>query len=410
MGSTETKPLFFAINSENSLFKSFFAENYQLLKELKHPELGECQVFKHKSQPELVISKCLSGFLAENAEILFDFSKISDNFLRILHISRSSEQIFCGNRKRTAIFCEFFAYTLENELQRRAKDLDFLKESELWYLLQTLVISGAVLQAKSQHFRGFLSASSIFLTENGRLKLMPPAFFCYEASNYMRILADSKEKWLLSPILLQGLRNNQAFVKHNEVKSDVFICGLIALYAASLCNVRDFFDYKQKIFNRNDCETLLLSLRNKYSQLFVNILFEMIQENEENRPDFQELELILRNHQPQEIMRRNTQFLEKPSTYYVNFQQFCGNSSDFSRKLVKISPEITRFRPVFVSPQRIYSPTARILNESPISERKNAKNLDISAEMREELRFLRENIEKALERTNRNINKYQEMV
>lgn len=419
MGSTETKPLFSSINSDSSLFRKTFAKSYELLKEIKDPNLGECQVFKHKSRPELVISKSLSEIHAQNGLIFTDFSRKNDSFLAILHLSSTNEQIFCGSGKQIAIYCEYFSYTLEKELQRRAKDMEFLNESELWYILNTLISCGAVLQAQNQYFNGFLSVSTIFLTEKGHLKLMPPLFFAHEPTHYVRILSNYKEKGLLSPALLQCLREKQLFARDNKVKSDVFICGLIVLYAASLCNVGDFFDYKQKIFNFQDCLALLTSLRNKYSQLFINILIEMIQENEEYRPDFQELEIIMKNNKPQDFSTDNSASISKENVYYMNnFQQYCvkspirnGFTANFSTSYLNNSPEIIKFRPVFVSPQRIYSPTMKILYESPASEPRNAGNNErFLEEIKEELRNMRENIENALERTTKNINKYKEIL
>ena len=100
----------------------------------------------------------------------------------------------------------------------------------------------------------------------------------------------------MSPILFQALRqrSNQS-VTYNSYKSDVFSLGMCFFLASSLSyeglyEVREIVRFKDKtrlVVNR------YLSL--KYSQKYINILISMLQINENDRPDFIELEKTLDN-------------------------------------------------------------------------------------------------------------------
>ena len=100
----------------------------------------------------------------------------------------------------------------------------------------------------------------------------------------------------MSPILFNGLHKNLLQVKHNTYKSDVFSLGMCLFLASSLSyeglyEVREILKYKDKtrlVVNR------YLSM--KYSQKYINILISMLQINENNRPDFIELEKIMNSY------------------------------------------------------------------------------------------------------------------
>ena len=98
----------------------------------------------------------------------------------------------------------------------------------------------------------------------------------------------------MSPLLFNGLRTGQIDIKHNMYKSDVYSFGLCILYAASTNNkslyeIRKFVEMNsvQKYINQIFC--------NKYSSKFIKLLCSMLEIYEKNRPDFKELENIMKN-------------------------------------------------------------------------------------------------------------------
>ena len=99
----------------------------------------------------------------------------------------------------------------------------------------------------------------------------------------------------MSPILFYSFHNRIFQVKHNPYKSDVFSLGMCVLFAStlrlkSLCNVRNCqnnLELKKYIINIID---------GKYSNEFITLLCKMISLNEEDRPNFIQLENILKKY------------------------------------------------------------------------------------------------------------------
>ena len=93
----------------------------------------------------------------------------------------------------------------------------------------------------------------------------------------------------MSPILFYGLRANLIQVKHNTYKSDVFSLGMCFFYAASL--TYSSVDSIRELNNMNKIREILFKfLEKKYSEKFILLILSMLEFNEENRPDFIELE------------------------------------------------------------------------------------------------------------------------
>ena len=93
----------------------------------------------------------------------------------------------------------------------------------------------------------------------------------------------------MSPILFQGLRLKLVQVSHNTFKSDVFSFGMCLFFAStltfnSICDIRELDD--MKLIK----EKLIKYLSGRYSFKLINILYEMLQVEENNRPDFLTLE------------------------------------------------------------------------------------------------------------------------
>ena len=111
----------------------------------------------------------------------------------------------------------------------------------------------------------------------------------------------------MSPVLYQGLINfkNENDIIHNPYKSDCFSLGLCILQAASL-SLDVLYDIRKignNIENKNNSyekcndrlEKFLSEVISNYSEDFKNLIYAMLNFNENERPDFVELERILQN-------------------------------------------------------------------------------------------------------------------
>ena len=91
------------------------------------------------------------------------------------------------------------------------------------------------------------------------------------------------------PLLYNGLRTNQIDIKHDLFKSDVYSFGLCVLYAATL-NIYYLYQIR-KFHDMNTVKIFVFDLlQNQYSKKFIDLLSLILEINENNRPDFLEME------------------------------------------------------------------------------------------------------------------------
>ena len=97
----------------------------------------------------------------------------------------------------------------------------------------------------------------------------------------------------MSPLLFNGLRNGQIDIKHNLFKSDVYSLGLCLLFAA-VTNNKPLYEIRKFIDMKNVKIYLEKILKRKYSHNFIDLLSSMLEIHEKNRPDFIELEQMMK--------------------------------------------------------------------------------------------------------------------
>ena len=93
----------------------------------------------------------------------------------------------------------------------------------------------------------------------------------------------------MSPILFKGLTSEEKFVRDNPYKSDVFSLGYCFIYAMSL-DLRLIKSLREETSMIDVLSIIKRSgVENKYSEKFMNIIYKMIQTDENKRYDFFEL-------------------------------------------------------------------------------------------------------------------------
>ena len=197
-------------------------------------------------------------------------------------------------------------YDWEKEILSRTEKNNYYKESDLINILNNLVTTFSTLQKLGITHRD-VKPQNILCFDNGDYKISDFG----EAKNFnvnskINKLQNDKENTIeqtlrgtelyMSPILFQALRKRTyKSVNYNSFKSDVFSLGMCLFLASSLSyeglyEVREILKYKDKtrlVVNRY--------LSKRYSQKYINILINMLQINENDRPDFIELEKIVDN-------------------------------------------------------------------------------------------------------------------
>ena len=154
------------------------------------------------------------------------------------------------------------------------------QETELWTMAVDLVRTYAWLQRQQIAHRD-IKPENIFLL-NGVLKVGD-----FGASRYL--IADEADATTvgtpsyLSPKLREGLMRHSSSVTHNAYKSDVFSLGLTLLALALLGPTRLPLNYSETGF-RQVVESI------GYSEQFKQLIYWMINYQEEHRPDFIQLQ------------------------------------------------------------------------------------------------------------------------
>ena len=175
----------------------------------------------------------------------------------------------------------------EKELFERQKFKQFYSEKELFKIMNQLIKTLSLLQKNHITHRDIKPQN--VLISKGSYKISDFG----EARTLIRqgiIVSRVRGTELyMSPILFQGLRLKLVQVSHNTFKSDVFSFGMCIFFAStltfnSLCDIRELDD--MKLIK----EKLIKYLSGRYSFKLINILYEMLQVEENNRPDFLTLE------------------------------------------------------------------------------------------------------------------------
>ena len=175
----------------------------------------------------------------------------------------------------------------DQEINVRSKYNLFYKESELLNILWQLVSTLVSLQKYHITHRDIKPQNILII--NGKYKLCDFGEIRVLKRNGLIVQRIRGSELYMSPILFRGLHSNLPQVKHNTYKSDVFSLGMCFFYAASLTynsvdSIREL-NYMDKIR-----EILFQFLENRYSEKFILLILSMLEINEENRPDFIELE------------------------------------------------------------------------------------------------------------------------
>ena len=192
-----------------------------------------------------------------------------------------------GNEYHYYVLMEIADRDWEKELFERQKLKQYYSEKEIFIIMNQLIKTLSLLQKNHITHRDIKPQN--VLVSKGIYKISDFG----EARTLLRegiIVSRVRGTELyMSPILFNGLRLKLNQISHNTFKSDVFSLGMCLFFAStltfnSLCDIRELND--MKIIK----EKLMKYLSGKYSLNLINILIEMLQIEENNRPDFITLE------------------------------------------------------------------------------------------------------------------------
>ena len=221
-----------------------------------------------------------------------EYEIISNNkHMNIMSIIGISKKIFDNTTYGIYVLMEVAKTDWEKEINQRYLIKNYYSEEELLNILKQLVSALSFLEKNNIGHRD-IKAQNILCFENNIYKIADfgeAKKFIYEKD----IISTLRGTELyMSPILFYSLHNRIFKVKHNPYKSDVFSLGMCLLFASTLklkylVNIRNC-NYDLEVMNYITC-----LINGKYSNKFISLLCKMISLNEEDRPNFIELENII---------------------------------------------------------------------------------------------------------------------
>ena len=189
------------------------------------------------------------------------------------------------------ILMELAQIDLEQEINKRNKKHLYYTQQELFDIIKQLVTCYSLLQKNNISHRDVKPQNILLL--NGFYKLCDfgEARNISGKNGYIHQPIRGSELYM-SPILFDALNNNQIDVLHNSYKSDVFSLGMCFFFAATLSfdSLYEIREEKNMKIIKSILEKYLLP---RYSKNLVEILFNMLQIDEDLRPNFIELEKLI---------------------------------------------------------------------------------------------------------------------
>ena len=290
--------------SKNIPIKSlsnFDIDDYNIVKSIGEGTFGKIYEVEDKYHRHFAMKKLMCNSIKEmeilkkEYEFLFNFEDLNINLVKIYGIEtkkldRTTFVIY--------VLMELAKTDWEKEIIQRKKINNFYSEKELILILKDLAITLSKLQQNNISHRD-IKPQNILICENGILKISD---FGEAKENFNNNYNDTVKQTIrgtelyMSPALFKSLKKKvkSKYAKHNTYKSDVFSLGYCILLAASL-NFDCLYSIRE-IHNMNLIKKTINTFINKrYSDKFIDLILTMIETDEIKRPDFIQLEKIMKS-------------------------------------------------------------------------------------------------------------------
>ena len=178
----------------------------------------------------------------------------------------------------------------EKEILWRNNNQLFYQEYELMEIFGNLIKTFSLLQNKNITHRDIKPQNIMII--NGNFKICDFGNSRILKNGNIIVQKIRGSEIFMSPILFKGYRSGRLTIRHNTFKSDVFSLGMCFLLAATL-NYRSL-NHIRELYNMKIIRRILDNyLGKRYSEKLINLLLIMLQIEENNRPDFSQLEILL---------------------------------------------------------------------------------------------------------------------
>jgi serine/threonine protein kinase len=273
--------------------ENFNPEEFKTIRQIGEGSFGKIYCSEWKKNNKYYAMKKMILKKKEEIKKNNDQTNLVYNFLKKTH-NKGIIKIY-GSQCNTINDKEYNFYVLmelaeidwEKEIKKRKQLKNYYTEGELYEITRQLIKTFSLLQKNNITHRD-IKPQNILIVNNvykicdfGEAKVT-------EGNSVIRQTIKGTELYM-SPILFSALNKRQNYIIHNTYKSDVFSLGMCLFLAATLTfrSLYEIRELKDMNMIKNILEKYLIV---KYSYNFVNILFKMLEINENLRPDFIELD------------------------------------------------------------------------------------------------------------------------
>ena len=282
-------------DSDNNELKEFNFNDYKIITQLGQGTFGKIYLVQDKNNELFSMKKII---LSEE----LDVQTVINEYKMCQRLKHSNVVKILGIYNNKLDRTTYVVYVLmevgltdwEKEIRSyNDKNLEYT-EKELIQIIKQLSSVLSFLQRNNISHRD-IKPQNILVFKNGIYKV---ADFgeAKQIDNITKNLINNSlrgTELYMSPLLFNGLRTGQIDIKHNLFKSDVYSLGLCTLYAAMTSN-KPLYEIRKYVDMNGVKKYLDKLLKGKYSQKFLNLLISMLEIHEKNRPDFVELEKIMK--------------------------------------------------------------------------------------------------------------------
>ena len=282
----------FSYSKNNSQeLNEFNLDDYKILSQIGEGTFGKIYLVKDKKDNLFSMKKILISDEVDYHSIIKEYYLSHylkhENIVKLLGIynKKLDKTTFA-----IYILMEVGKNDWEKEIKQKESLVNYYSENELINIIKQLSNALSFLESNKISHRD-IKPQNILIFDNNIYKIA-------DFGEAKKIIYKNSQNTLrgtqlyMSPLLYNGLKNNQTDIKHNIFKSDVYSLGLCLLYSATL-HFGNLYEIR-KYSDRNSLKKFIEnSLCNRYSSNFSNLLMKMLEINEIKRINFIELKKIM---------------------------------------------------------------------------------------------------------------------
>ena len=274
----------------------FFDENdYNYINQIGEGTYGTVYLVEHNETQERyalkkIICRDYIELTKQKEELELIYSMKHQNILNIYGVQF---KYLDETTSSIQILMELAKSDWNKEIKKKFLAKKYYKENEIINILKQIINAFLFLQNENIAHRD-IKPQNILLFPNNIYKIADFG----EAKFIKNIKEQSTFKGselFMSPILYKGYKYNQNAVNHNPFKSDVFSIGYCFLYAMCLnLNVLNSLRELTTMKSMINCINKFL-IPNLYSKKLIDLVYNMIEPNEDLRYDFEDISNELKN-------------------------------------------------------------------------------------------------------------------